>query len=374
MRRDQGLTADVFLAGLRARGDSENRAAKIRRLFAEAGIGSCIRDRDLVAIKLHFGERGNDTYVRPAHIRQVVDLVRAEGGRPFLTDTATLYSGGRSNAVDHIATAISHGFDYAVAGAPIIIADGLRSGHASEVKVGKKHFDRVFIAGDIAQADSMVVVSHFTGHDIAGFGGAIKNLAMGCATTRGKREMHRAHTMVVPEKCRGCGTCVEVCPAGALSLAGDRARLDPETCIGCGECMTVCLQSAIEFDWAVDIPPFVERMVEYACGALEGKKGRAGFFNFLLDITPDCDCVPWSDAPLVPDIGILASQDPVAIDTACLELVNRRAGLPGTLLHAHRRPDEDKFTGTWEHTRGDLQLSYAEECGLGTRDYRLRDI
>ena len=368
------MTADVFFAGLRARGDAESRIAKIRRLFTEAEIGRCIRERDLCAIKVHFGERGCDTYVNPVFVRQVVDLVRAEGGRPFLTDTATLYSGGRSNAVDHIATAISHGFDYAVVGAPIIIADGLRSGHVVEVKAGRKHFDRVLIAGDIARADSMMVITHFKGHMLAGFGGAIKNLAMGCAPAAGKREMHRAHTMVVAERCRGCGNCVDVCPAGALSLDGERVSLDRETCIGCGECMTVCLQSAIEFDWTVDIPPFIERMVEYACGALEGKHARTGFFSFLLSITPDCDCVPWSDAPIVPDIGILASRDPVAIDAASLDLVNGQAGLADTLLQANRKPGQDKFRGVWEHTRGELQLSYAEECGLGERKYRLVEI
>jgi uncharacterized protein len=368
------MTADVFFAGLRARGDSDSRMAKIRRLFTEAGIGSCIRERDLCAIKLHFGERGCDTHVNPVHVRQVVDMVRGEGGRPFLTDTVTLYSGSRSNAVDHIATAISHGFDYAVVGAPVIIADGLRSGYVAEVKVGRRHFDRVFIAGDIARADSMVVISHFKGHDLTGFGGAIKNLAMGCASARGKREMHRAHSMTIPERCRGCGSCVDVCPAGALSLEGEKVSQDRETCIGCGECMTACLQSAIEFDWTVDIPPFVERMVEYACGALEGKRDRAGFFNFLLSITPDCDCVRWSDAPIVPDIGILASRDPVAIDAASLDLVNRQTGLSGTLLHSHYRPGEDKFRGVWAHTDGSLQLSYAEECGLGERKYRLKEI
>ncbi|HMA04344.1 MAG TPA: DUF362 domain-containing protein [Methanomicrobiales archaeon] len=368
------MAAEVFYTGLRARKEGDSRIAKIRRLFSAAGFGDCIRERDFCAIKLHFGEQGCDTHVSPVHVRQVVDLIRAEGGRPFLTDTGTLYSGSRSNAVDHIATAISHGFDYAVVGAPVIIADGLRSGHVAEVKIGKKHFNRVFIAGDIARADSMMVISHFTGHDTAGFGGAIKNLAMGCASARGKREMHEAHAMTVPERCRGCGSCVEVCPAGALSLKGEKVSLDRETCLGCGECLTACLQSAIEFDWTVDIPAFTERLVEYACGALEGKRDRAGFFNFLLSVTPDCDCVRWSDAPLVSDIGILASRDPVAIDAASLDLVNRQAGLAGTLLETHHRPGEDKFRGVWEHTRGDLQISYAEECGLGTRDYRLREI
>ncbi|MDD1669782.1 MAG: DUF362 domain-containing protein, partial [Methanomicrobiales archaeon] len=364
------MTADVFFAGIRARGESESRPARIRRLFSAAGLGGCIRERDFCAVKVHFGERGCDTHVNPVHVRQVVDMVREEGGRPFLTDTATLYSGSRSNAVDHIATAISHGFDYSVTGAPIIIADGLRSGHFTEVRVGKKHFERVLIAGDIALADSMMVITHFTGHDQAGFGGAIKNLAMGCAPARGKQEQHRAHSMVVEEKCRGCGTCVEVCPAGALTLEGDTASLDRERCIGCGSCMDACLQSAIEFDWTVDLPPFIERMVEYACGVLEGKRGRAGFFNFLLSITPDCDCVRWSDAPIVPDIGILASRDPVAIDAASLDLVNRQAGIPGTHLRAHHHPGEDKFRGVWDYTIGDHQLSYAEECGLGERDYR----
>src|SRR5512136_334941 len=161
------MAAEVFYTGLRARKEGDSRIAKIRRLFSAAGFGDCIRERDLVAVKVHFGERGCDTHVSPVHVRQVVDLIRAEGGRPFLTDTATLYSGSRSNAVDHIATAVSHGFDYAVVGAPVIIADGLTGGHAVEVAVCRSHFDRVLIGGDIARADSMVVVSHFKGHMLA---------------------------------------------------------------------------------------------------------------------------------------------------------------------------------------------------------------
>jgi len=365
------VVADVFFSDLRARSEAENKVARMRRLFAEAGFPQVIRERDLTAVKLHFGERGMDTFVSPVLVRAVVDRIREAGGRPFLTDTATLYSGSRSNAVDHLTTAILHGFDFSVAGAPVIIADGLRSTHFVEVPLQGKHFPRVLVAGDIAAADSMIVISHFKGHMLSGFGGTLKNLAMGCAPVAGKREEHLAKAMAAEAKCQGCGTCIPVCPAGALSLPGEKISVDRDRCIGCGECMTVCPEGALEFDWEVDLPPFIERMMEYALGAFQGKKGRVGFYNLLLSITPDCDCVPWSDAPIVPDIGILASTDPVAIDAASLDLVNSGIGLPRTLLrHGHDR-GRDKFRGVWPHTDGQLQLACAEHLGLGTRRYRL---
>jgi hypothetical protein len=175
--------------------------------------------------------------------------------------------------------------------------------------------------------------------------------------------------------CVGCAECLKVCPEGAISIADKKASIDRSRCVGCGECLTVCRTKSIGMDWATELVPFTEKLAEYALGAVTGRnEGRVGYINFLTGITPDCDCVPWSDAPIVPDIGILASSDPVAIDKACLDLVNKQAGLPGSHLNRNLGPGEHKFLGLWEHTRGDLQLSYAEEIGLGRASYELVEV
>ncbi|MDI6719798.1 MAG: DUF362 domain-containing protein [Methanomicrobiales archaeon] len=368
------MESEVYFADLRARSAEENKIRKIQRLFDSAGFPGIVRRGDLTAIKMHFGEAGNDSFVNPIFVRPLVERIKAAGAKPFLTDTRTLYAGSRSNAVDHLTTAIEHGFAYAVVGAPVIVADGLTGGHARAVPIGKKHFPEVLIAGDILDADSMIVLSHFKAHMQSGFGGAIKNLGMGCAPPAGKREMHCARAQVAEERCGGCGACGDVCPQAAVSLPGGTSVVDRALCIGCGECMTVCPTGAIEFDWEVDLLPFMERMAEYAFGAVANKRGRVGYVNFLTSITPDCDCVPWSDAPIVPDIGVLASRDPVAIDAASTDLVNAQPGFRNSLLHRHHEPGGDKFRGVWECTQGRHQLRYAEEIGLGTSRYRLVPI
>ena len=153
-----------------------------------------------------------------------------------------------------------------------------------------------------------------------------------------------------------------------------KAYIDPNKCIGCGECMTVCPTKAINLNWETEIGPFVERMVEYAWGAVKGKEGKIAYINFLTNITPDCDCVPWSDAPIVPDIGFLASLDPVALDKACFDLVNRQKGFESSKLACAHAPGEDKFKGVWDYTQGDLQVSYAESLGLGSARYKLVEL
>jgi uncharacterized Fe-S center protein len=365
------MTSRVWFASLRARSPEDSTEAKVRKLFETAGLAACTEPRDKTAIKLHFGEKGNDSYISPVFVRQIVDKVKAAGALPFVTDTNTLYLGSRSNAVDHITTAILHGFDYAVVGAPVIIADGLTGKNMAHVVINKKHFKTVTLAGDIVAADSMIVMTHFKGHEVAGFGGAIKNLAMGCAPPAGKRAQHQAKPFSMPAVCTGCGKCTEVCPKSAITLRNKKSVIDKDLCIGCFECMTVCPVHAIEVDWETEIPLFTERMVEYAYGAVQGKAGKIGYISFLTRITPDCDCVPWSDASIVPDIGILASKDPVAIDAAACDLVNQQPGFKESLLARHLHPGEDKFSGLRPNTDGPRQLRYAEELGLGTRDYEL---
>ncbi len=365
------MKAKVFFAGLRARDPGQNTITKINRLFEAAGFRSLIQPGDLTAIKLHFGEWGNDSYINPVYVRQVVDRVRDCGGRPFLTDSNTLYRGARSNAVDHLTIAIEHGFAFAVAGAPLTIADGLNGRNRRSVEINRKHFRHVLISGDVTDARAMIVLSHFKGHEVAGFGGAIKNLAMGCAPPAGKQQQHCARPMKLAGRCSGCGQCVEVCPGQAISLVNRESVINRESCTGCFECMTICPEHAIEVDWETEIPEFVERMVEYALGAASGKKGKLGYMNFLTRITPDCDCVPWSDAAIVPDIGILASTDPVAIDAASWTLVNRQPGFRDSHLVAHHAAGEDKFKGMRMNTDGCRQVRYGEEIGLGSSSFEL---
>jgi len=364
----------VFFSGMRIKNPEENNSVKILNLCKRAGLSGMIEEGDLTAIKLHFGEPGNDTYIRPVYVRTVVDLVRKFSGKPFLTDTNTMYIGSRHNAADHLSTAIRHGFAYAVVDCPVIIADGLKGNNYREVPIDGKHFKTVKIAQDIADADAMVVMTHVKGHALAGFGRAIKNLAMGCAPPVGKRDQHQGMQAEIDEShCVGCGYCVTQCPFNAIHM-GKKAAVDRSVCYGCSACLQVCPEKAISFNWERDVPRFLERMAEYAYGAVSGKTEKVLYISFLMDITPDCDCVPWSDAPIVPDIGFLVSTDPVAIDAAALDLINREQGLSCSSLHCHHGPGEDKFTGVWDYVSGAYILEYAEKIGLGSRTYELVEL
>lgn len=367
------MASEVYFSDFRSRSSRENKISKIKALFKASGFDNIITKKDLTAVKLHFGERGNDSYINPVFVRQIVDKVKQNGGKPFLTDTNTLYLGSRHNSVDHLQTAIEHGFDYAVAGAPLIIADGILGNNERNIEVNLKHFKSVKIAGDIEKSDSMVVMSHFKGHGMSGFGGAVKNLAMGCATAFGKIEQHECVKPVIKGACMACGKCMSVCPEDAISIKNQKSVIDYDKCIGCNFCLELCPDSVIGLDFE-NIPIFIEKMTEYAYGAVKNKQNKVGYINFLMNITPDCDCVPWSDAPIVSDIGIVASTDPVAIDAASLDLVNEQCGLKNSLLHHNFDKGEDKFKGVWGKIDGEIQLRYGEKIGLGNMDYELIKI
>jgi hypothetical protein len=355
-----------------------------RQKSLEKGFGSlidrigldCIGKDDLTAIKLHFGERGNTAFIRPFYFGVLVDRVKAKGGKPFLTDTNTLYRGMRMNGVDHLELAVQHGFTYSVVGAPVIIADGIRSQDWVEKEVHLKHFKTVRFASNVRHADTLIGVAHFKGHLAVGFGGAIKNIGMGIGSRAAKQQMHAdvKPQFASRDACTGCGECMKICPAEAIRMEKGKAVFDLEKCIGCAECITICPNDALRILWNESPEGLGEKIAETAWAVLREKKGKAVFFNFLLEITPDCDCFPSSDNPIVQDIGILASRDVVSIDQASADLVNDAEGLPHSILKSHFAPGEDKFRALYPKVDWRRQLEYAEEIGLGERAYRLIDI
>lgn len=250
------MASTVYYYTMDCRTEHQNKESKVARLCNLLKLKDIVVPGRPCAIKLHFGETGCDGHLNPQLVQAAVQKVREAGALPFLTDTTTLYSGTRHNAVDHINTAIRHGFAPGVVDAPVIIADGLFGQNDLPVEINCKHFKTVHIATEIVHTPAMVVLSHFKGHEAAGFGGAIKNLAMGCASQRGKEDQHGCHVNVNQEKCVGCGTCVKICPRQAMSITDKKCHCDPTKCVGCFECMTVCPQEACEVDWATDLPAF----------------------------------------------------------------------------------------------------------------------
>jgi uncharacterized Fe-S center protein len=368
------MKSKVYFIDLRAT-PKENLVSKLGRLVDITGLSETIKERELVAVKLHFGELGNTAFIRPLFIRKIVESIKGVGGFPFLTDANTLYAGTRSDSPRHLTTAIQNGFAYSVVDAPLIIADGLRGKSETAVTVNQKRFKRVYIGTDIVEADALISVAHFKGHELSGFGGTIKNLGMGCGSRKGKLAQHSTVSpKVIEEKCVGCGDCISHCSQNALALVDEKAVLDSKKCIGCGECILVCPNEAIQIQWDQAIPVFLENMVEYTMGVLKGKEDKTLFLNFITNVSPACDCYGYNDAPIVRDIGIVASKDPVAIDQASVDLVNSEQALPDSCLKTNMASGEDKFRGVYPNVDWTIQLDYAEKLGLGSRSYELEKI
>lgn len=369
----------VFFSDLRA--GPKTLLDKLDALLERTDLKKKIKERDLVAIKLHFGEKGNTGFVRPIFLRRIVDRVKECKGKPFLTDTNTLYRGMRQEAVSHLINAYQNGFSYSVVDAPILIADGLRGSSGVKVTINQPHLKTVSVAHAIHTADVLVGVTHFKGHELSGFGGTLKNLGMGCASREGKLAQHSNISPKVKAKaCKGCQLCLSACAHEAISIHPPGAEIeskrmtaliDPKTCVGCGECILTCPTGAIQIQWNETVPIFQKKMVEHAYGVVQKKKGRLLFLNFLTQISPACDCWNFSDAPIVGDIGILGSEDPVAIDQASVDLVNQQEGNRSSKLPKHWNPGEDKFRALYPEADWSIQLAYGEEIGLGTREYEL---
>lgn len=353
----------------------DNLHEKLQRLTQQAGLAETIAPGDLVAVKMHFGEKGGHAYIRPTFVRCIVDQIKQLGGNPFLTDSSTLYPGERKEAVSALTCAIENGFAYAVVNAPLIMSDGLRGHSARRIKVAGDILSEVDIGLEIIEADAMIVLSHFKCHELTGFGGAIKNLAMGCSSREGKLEQHSTIAPTVSgKKCLVCGACLKACAQRAIQLLEDSAVIDATRCSGCGRCITLCPTQAIRINWNEDAPKVMKKMGEYALGAVHGKNGKVLYVNFITQVSPACDCYGHSDAPIVPDIGLVASLDPVAIDQASVDLVNQAEGLANTALSSGHEPGEDKFRGVHPDIDWAIQLEHSESLGLGNRRYKLFPI
>ena len=348
---------------------------KLERLVRAAGIEDIDMDRKFVAIKTHFGEYGNLSYLRPNYAKTIADIVKLQGGIPFLTDCNTLYVGKRKNAIEHMDTANLNGFSPMSTGCQIVIADGLKGDDDVEIPIDGEYVKNAKIGRAIADSDVIVTLSHFKCHEQTGFGGALKNLAMGCGSRRGKMEMHSAGKPCVDtEKCRGCRKCMQFCAAEAIEMVDRKAEIVEDRCVGCGRCVSACPFDAVEafMDQKFDIVN--AKIVEYAMAATKGKE--CFHISVICDVSPFCDCHGENDMPVVPNVGILASFDPVALDRACIDLVQKQPMVPGSLLYRNcdgRKP-ADVFKCVQPTTRWQSTFEHAERMGFGTSDYELVEI
>lgn len=360
--------AKVYFTDMRCK-EGVSLLNKLDKVIQAAGIDQIDFEKKFVAIKMHFGEAGNLSFLRPNFAKAVADHVKAQGGMPFLTDCNTLYVGSRKNALEHLTTANVNGFSLISTGCQIIIADGLKGTDDIEVPVKNGELlQSAFIGRAIMDADVFISLTHFKGHELTGFGGTIKNIGMGSGSRAGKMAMHcNGKPTVDQKKCRGCKTCTRYCAQGAITVTDHKAHIDHEKCVGCGRCIGVCNFNAISNAIDANSNDVNGRMVEYAKAVLDG---RPHFhISLITQVSPCCDCHAENDAAIVPDIGIFASFDPVALDHACIDAVNA-APVISTSVLGHDETG-DHFKAIHPTTNWQSQIEHAERIGLGTGKYEL---
>ena len=358
----------------------EGLPTKLKRLIRAAGIGQLDMDGKFVAIKMHFGELGNLGFLRPNYAKAVADVVKEQGGKPFLTDCNTLYVGSRKNALEHLYCAWENGFTPMTVGCPILIGDGLKGTDDVAVPVDGEYIKEAKIGRAIMDADVFITLNHFKGHEMAGFGGAIKNIGMGCGSRAGKKEQHHNGKPTVHEDlCRGCKRCQRECANNGLVFdeATRKMHIDPDNCVGCGRCIGACNFDAIEFSSWAAVKELNCRMAEYAKAVIQD---RPNFhISLIVDVSPNCDCHAENDAPILPNIGMFASFDPLALDQACVDACLACDPLPNSQLSDNMaKPDFHDHHDHFENSTPDSEyktcLEHSEKIGIGTRSYELIKI
>jgi uncharacterized Fe-S center protein len=370
------VMSKVYFTNLRIK-NGRSLLDKLETLIIKAGIEQIDFAGKFTAVKIHFGEPGNLAYIRPNYAARLVRFLQKRQARVFLTDANTLYCGRRSNAVDHLQSAMENGFNPIAVPCPVIIADGLKAIDYREVSIAGEYCQTAKIGAAIADADIIVSMTHFKGHEQTGFGGTLKNLGMGSASAAGKKEMHSSsQPVIVEENCTACGQCVLYCAAKAMTLnQRKKAEIDPAKCNGCGQCIAVCQHDAAQVRWDAAADITCRKVAEYSLAAVKDKPHF--HISFVMDVSPDCDCWGCNDAPIVPDIGIAASFDPVALDKACADMVTAAAANTDCCLNVHDHGTlrgEDKFKLVHPKTDWRVGLAHAEKIGLGRMEYELVEI
>ncbi len=349
---------------------------KLQKLIRKAGIGQIDMDGKFVAIKMHFGEYGNLAFLRPNYARAVADIVKEQGGKPFLVDCNTLYPGYRKNALDHLTCAEMNGFNSVTTGCHVIIGDGLRGTDEVEVPIRNgEYFKTALIGTAVMDADILISLSHFKGHEEAGFGGALKNIGMGCGSRAGKMQQHKdGKPHVIEELCRKCHRCAKECGSDAIDYERGVAHINEDLCKGCGRCIGACAFDAIENDNENAAEILGCKIAEYTQAVCDGRP--CFHISLIQDVSPNCDCHSENDAPILPDVGMLASFDPVALDQACVDLCNQQEPIRNSQLgdnlakpdwhHYHEHFKDSNPNIAWKET-----LEHGEKIGLGTREYEL---
>ena len=372
--------ANVYFTNMRVRPEGRNLQQKLAFLIRRAGMDEIdFKDR-FAAIKIHFGEAGNLSFLRPNFARTVADEIKARGGKPFLTDCNTLYPGSRKNALEHLTCAQTNGFWPMTTGCQVIIGDGLRGTDEVEVPVPNGEYCKTAKIGRaIMDADVFISLTLFKGHESTGFGGALKNIGMGCGSRAGKMEQHDSgHPAVQESLCRGCHRCAKECGSDAITYdANNKAVIDQTKCKGCGRCIGACNFDAIYSQCDSANEMLDRKMAEYAAAVCAGRP--CFHISLVQDISPNCDCHCENDAPILPDIGIFASFDPVALDQACADACLNAQPLPNSQLGQNlAKPGwnchHDNFKDSNPNIEWKATLEQAEKIGMGTRQYVLKKV
>ena len=369
------MSSEVFFTDMRVEMD-DSLLLKFKRLIKAAGIEKIDFKGKYTAVKLHFGEVGNMAFLRQQYARVLCDYIKELGGKPFLTDCNTLYIGYRNNALDHLDAAYMNGYNPLATGVHTIIADGLRGTDERLIPVeGGVYVKEAKVGAAIAEADIIISLTHFKGHVAAGFGGTLKNIGMGAGSKKGKMEMHSSGTpRINRDRCVGCGMCRLHCNNNGVRIIARKAEIIEDNCVGCGYCIAYCPMGAIMTKWDEAKPIMNRKIAEYTKAVLTGKPSF--HISMVTDVSPDCDCEGGNDIPVIPDVGMFASFDPVALDQACIDKVNSSPIVPGSAADVPGRHEghNDVFHIVHPDTDWEAGLEHAEALGLGTREYKLVNV